>query len=60
MIDFDPEEPEVPLLDFRVWPDGTTQLVEDGPPYDFMSDDYMIAAAYDDEDAARRSNGSTL
>lgn len=60
MIDFDPEEPDVELLDFRVWPDGTTQLVEDGPPYDFMSDDYMIVAAYDDEDAARRSNGSTL
>lgn len=60
MIDFDPEEPEVPLLDFRVWPDGTTQLVEDGPPYDFMSDDYMIVTAYDDEDAVRQYNGRIL
>lgn len=39
---------------FRVWPDGTTQLVEDGPPYEFMSDDYIIIAAYDDADAVQK------
>lgn len=42
------------FADYRVWPDGTTQLVEDGPPYEFMSDDYIIIAAYDDADAVQK------
>ncbi len=30
---------------FRVWPDGTVQAVEDGSPYSWMSDDYMVVEA---------------
>ena len=33
---------------FRVWPDGTVQCVEDGEPYAHMSDDFaLIWALYE-------------
>lgn len=38
-------------MKFRVWPNGTTQAVEDGEPYSWMSDDFAIIEA-DDEDQA--------
>ncbi len=36
---------------FRVWPDGTVQAVEDGPAYAHMSDDYTTVWAADEEEA---------
>jgi hypothetical protein len=39
---------------YRVWPDGTVQMVEDGAPYSWMSDDYRLVLAADEE-AARRA-----
>ena len=36
---------------FRVWPDGTVQAVDDGDPLSHMSDDYMLVWAYDERDA---------
>ena len=37
--------------EFRVWTDGTVQAVEGGSAYEWMSDDYAIIEA-DDEDHA--------
>jgi hypothetical protein len=37
---------------FRVWADGTTQMVEDGAPYTWMSDDYALVLAASEEDAS--------
>ena len=39
-------------IQFRVWPDGTVQSVEDGEPYSHMSDDYALVWAFY-EDLAR-------
>lgn len=39
------------LFLYRVWPDGTVQSAQE-PPYDWMSDDYTVVLATD-EDAAR-------
>lgn len=39
---------------FRVWPDGTAQDIDDGEPYDWMSDDYALVWAYTPEEAARK------
>lgn len=36
---------------YRVWSDGTTQMVEDGAPYSWMSDDYELVLAASAEDA---------
>lgn len=36
---------------FRVWPDGTVQAVEDGEPYSHMSDDYFVVWAYNEDEA---------
>lgn len=36
---------------FRVWPDGTTQPIED-QPYAWKSDDYRIVSAPTEEAAA--------
>ena len=38
-------------LTFRVWPDGTVQCTEDGPPHSHMSDDYMLVTAQTEEEA---------
>jgi hypothetical protein len=49
-----------PLLDWpqwRVWPDGTVQCVEDGPPHSHMSDDFMLVRAEDESTALWISNG---
>lgn len=40
---------------FRVWPDGTVQCVEDGEPYPHMSDDYLVVAARDEDEALERA-----
>ena len=37
--------------EFRVWPDGTVQDIEDGDPYDWMSDDYVLVFAATPEEA---------
>ena len=39
---------------WRVWPDGTVQPVDDGDPHAWMSDDYMLINATDEEDALAR------
>lgn len=41
---------------YRVWPDYTVQLVADGRPYEWMSDDFVTLWATDEEDAIRRYN----
>jgi len=42
-------------LQFRVWPDGTVQCVDEQPePYPWMSDDFQVVWAMD-EDEARAS-----
>ena len=39
-------------VQFRVWPDGTVQGVEEGEePYAWMSDDYATVWAYDEDEA---------
>ena len=38
---------------YRVWPDGIVQDVEDGEAYPWMSDDYILIDAVDEEDALR-------
>lgn len=38
-------------IQWRVWPDGTVQAVEDGPPHSHMSDDYQTVFALCEEDA---------
>lgn len=38
---------------YRVWPDGTVQDVDEGEPYPWMSDDFLLVIA-PDEDAALR------
>jgi hypothetical protein len=42
------------LNKFRVWPDGTAQWVGE-PAYSWMSDDYEVVVANDEEDAVRKS-----
>jgi hypothetical protein len=37
---------------YRVWPDGTVQNCEDEEPYNWLSDDYQLVSA-DDENQAR-------
>lgn len=36
---------------YRVWPDGTVQATEDGEPYSWMSDDFMVIKAENEEEA---------
>lgn len=36
---------------YRVWPDGTLQSVEDGPPHSWMSDDFVLIGAADEQSA---------
>lgn len=38
-------------LAYRVWPDGTVQATEDGGPYAWMSDDFMLIRASDENEA---------
>jgi len=38
-------------VQFRVWPDGTVQAVEDGEPYSHMSDDFQTVFALCEDDA---------
>lgn len=42
-------------VQFRVWPDGTVQAVEDGEPYSHMSDDYAVVWAYDEDEARSKA-----
>lgn len=46
---------QLDLSKFRVWPDGTVQSVEDAP-YDWMSDDFTIVVAADEEEASVKMN----
>ena len=41
------------FLKYRVWPDGTVQE-EHETPYSWLSDDYQIVEAEDEEDALRK------
>lgn len=41
----------IELESYRVWPDGTVQDVMEGAPYSWMSDDYCIVDALDEEAA---------
>ena len=43
------------FLKYRVWPDGAVQEVSE-TPYSWMSDDYQIVEAEDEEDALRKVN----
>lgn len=44
------------LEKFRVWPDGTVQQVSGSESaYSWMSDDYLIVEAADEEDALRKA-----
>ncbi len=36
---------------YRVWPDGTVQATEDGEPYSWMSDDFMVIRAAGEDEA---------
>jgi len=36
---------------FRVWPDGTVQDIDDGDPYLWMSDDYVLVFAETPDEA---------
>ena len=38
-------------VSYRVWPDGTVQATEDGEPYSWMSDDFMVIHAADEDEA---------
>lgn len=40
---------------YRVWPDGTVQE-EHETPYNWLSDDYQIVEAEDEEDALGKVN----
>lgn len=45
-------------VQFRVWPDGTIQCVEDGDqPYPWMSDDYTTVWAQHEEEALAKVLG---
>ena len=43
-------------LAYRVWPDGTVQGTEDGEPYSWMSDDFMMIHAADEDEARSLAN----
>ena len=43
------------LIAFRVWPCGTVQVVEDGEPYSFLSDDFEEIFASSEEEAVSLS-----
>lgn len=45
---------------FRVWPDGTVQMVDDGAPHSWMSDDYALVLAASHEDAGTYLEGQCL
>lgn len=38
-------------IQFRVWPDGTVQACEEGPPPSHMSDDFQTVFALCEDDA---------
>ncbi|WP_287278687.1 hypothetical protein [Ralstonia sp.] len=42
---------------YRVWPDGTVQAVEDGESYPWMSDDFAVVWASDEIDAEAKALG---
>ena len=46
--------------EFRVWPDGTVQAVEDGEPYSWMSDDFMRVWAYTEDEAVAKAAAKEL
>lgn len=49
-----PHQAEEELFNFRVWPDGTVQSTDE-PAHSHMSDDFMIIAATDEDDAGHRA-----
>lgn len=44
------------LITHRVWPDGTVQSTEDGAPYSWMSDDFLLVNAVSEEQALLIAN----
>jgi len=46
-------------VQFRVWPDGTVQCVEDGPPHSHLSDDYQTVLAMDEDEALTLASRSS-
>lgn len=45
-------------VQYRVWPDGTIQCVEDGEaPYAWMSDDYSTVWATNEDEALAKVMG---
>lgn len=43
------------MIRYRVWPDGTVQEAEGTEPYSWLSDDYAVVHAEDEEAALRRA-----
>lgn len=43
--------PDSEYVIYRVWPDGTLQSVEEGAPYSWMSDDFVLISAADEASA---------
>jgi len=44
------------LVAHRVWPDGTVQSTEEGAPYSWMSDDFLVVNAENEEQALLLAN----
>lgn len=42
---------------YRVWPDGTVQNTQDGPPHSWMSNDYHVVEALDETAAFEQATG---
>ena len=42
---------------YRVWPDGTVQCAEDGPPHPWMSGVYHVVEALDEASAFEQASG---
>ena len=43
-------------VQFRVWPDGTVQAVDDGDPYSHMSDDFTVVWAVSEDEALQKAH----
>ncbi len=42
---------------YRVWPDGTVQCAEDGPPHPWMGGVYHVVEALDEASAFEQASG---
>ena len=50
------DAPNDPQTAYRVWPDGIVQASEGGEPYSWMSDDFMLIHAVDEDEARSLAN----